>query len=58
MKEFDYNKSVKAVEALIAKIENPETGVEESEKLVEEAAELLDACRGWLRKERENTDVL
>lgn len=51
--DFDYNKSVKAVEALIAKVEDPKTGVEESEKLIKEATELLDKCYAWLRSERE-----
>lgn len=51
---FDYNKSVKAVEALIARVEDPATGVEESEKLIKEASGLLEKCYAWLRTEREN----
>lgn len=51
---FDYNKSVKAVEALIARVEDPAAGVEESEKLIKEASGLLEKCYAWLRTEREN----
>lgn len=53
MKKFDYGKSVAEIEAILMKVENPDTGVLEAEKLIAKAGSLLDGCYAYLHGERE-----
>lgn len=53
MEKFNFNESVQQVEDILRKVENPDTGVEESGRLIEQARKLLDGCYAFLRSERE-----
>lgn len=53
MAKFDYDKTVKEIEQIISKVENPDTGVEASEKMVDWARLLLDECYQYLTSERQ-----
>lgn len=53
MKQFDYEKSVAELEAMIAKAEDPQTGIFEAEKLIEKGRKVLKECYDYLRSERE-----
>ena len=53
MAEFDYDKTVREIEGILEKVENPETGIEASGRLVDKARKLLDECYGYLKSERE-----
>lgn len=53
MAEFDYNAAVADIEKLVQQMENPETGVEQAEKMSVKARELLEKCRAYLREERQ-----
>lgn len=54
MKRFDYGKSVAEIEDILVKVENPDTGILEAEKLIAKAGTILDGCYAYLRGEREN----
>lgn len=54
--EFDYAKAVEELEAIAAKVENPETGIEDIEKCIRRSEELVEACRAYLRGAREKLD--
>ena len=54
--EFDYAKAVEELEAIAAKVENPETGIEDIEKCIRRSDELVEACRAYLRGAREKLD--
>lgn len=53
MKRNEYAATVSRVEEIIRKVENPETGIEESERLIAEAGKMLDECSACLRAEIE-----
>ena len=52
--KFDYNKAIEELEAIAAKVENPQTGVGEIDKYMKRSQELLEACRAYLRGARES----
>jgi len=52
MAEFDYNAAVARIEKLAETMEDPQTGVEQAEKMSAEARQLLEKCRAYLRRER------
>lgn len=54
MKRNEYAATVSRVEEIIRKVENPETGIEESERLIAEAGKMLDECSACLRSELES----
>ena len=54
--KFDYNAAVAELEAIAAKVEDPKTAVEDMEKMIRRASELVNACRGYLRGVREKVD--
>ena len=51
--EFDYKKAVEELEAIAAKVEDPQTGVGDIDRYMKRSKELLDACRSYLRGQRD-----
>lgn len=56
MKEFDYAAAVRRVEEIIRKVEDPSTGIFESEDLIGQGRALLEECYAYLRGQREIED--
>ena len=54
--EFDYKKAVEQLEAIAAKVEDPQTGIGDIEKYMKRSKELLDSCRSYLRGQRDLLD--
>ena len=52
--QFDYKKAIEELEAIAAKVENPQIGVGEIDKYMKRSQELLEACRAYLRGARES----
>lgn len=46
---FDYEAAVREVEDIIARVEDPRTGIPETEKLIAKAGKSLDRCYEYLR---------
>ena len=51
--EFDYKKAIEELEAIAAKVEDPQTGVGDIDRYMKRSKELLDACRSYLRGQRD-----
>ena len=51
--KFDYSKAIEELEAIAAKVEDPTTGIGEIDKCLKRSAELIKACREYLRGARE-----
>ena len=56
--KFDYGKAIAELEEIAAKVENPETKLDDIDKLVGRSRELLEQCRNYLRKVKEKIDSL
>ena len=56
--EFDYAKAVEELEAIAAKVEDPQTGIEDIDKFIKRSEELISACRDYLRGVREKVDSM
>ena len=56
--EFDYTKAVEELEAIAAKVEDPQTGVDDIDKYIKRSQELIEACRNYLRGVRGQIDSL
>lgn len=54
--EFDYTKAVEELEAIAAKVEDPKTGIGEIDEYMKRSAELIEACRAYLRGARESLE--
>lgn len=52
-KEFDYIKAMEELEALAAKVEDPQTGIGDIDRCMKRSQELIEACRAYLRGARE-----
>lgn len=50
---FDYKKAVEELEAMAAKVEDPNTGIDDIDKYMRRSQELIEACRAYLRGARE-----
>lgn len=50
---FDYKKAVEELEAMAAKVEDPNTGIDDIDKYMKRSQELIEACRAYLRGARE-----
>ncbi len=53
MEIFDYNEAVAEIEAIAAKVEDPDTGIEDIDKYLKRSEELIGKCRAYLRGARE-----
>ena len=54
--EFDYKKAVEELEAIAAKVEDPQTGGGDIDRYMKRSKELLDSCRSYLRGQRDLLD--
>ncbi len=53
MEIFDYNAAVAELETIAAKVEDPNTGIEDIDKYMKRSEELIGECRAYLRGARE-----
>ena len=59
MKEkFEYTKAIEELEAIAAKVEDPNTGIDDIDKYIKRSQELIEACRAYLRGAREKIENL
>ena len=56
--KFDYAKAIKKLEEIAAKVENPETKLDDIDALVGRSKELLKQCREYLRTVKDKIDSL
>ena len=56
--KFDYAKAIAELEAIAAKVENPETKLDDIDVLVGRSKELLKQCKDYLRTVKEKIDSL
>lgn len=54
--QFDYQKAVEELEAIAAKVEDPKTGIGEIDMYMKRSAQLVEACRAYLRGARESLE--
>ena len=52
-KGFDYKKAIEELEAIAAKVEDPQTGIEDIDKYIKRSQELIVQCRDYLRGARD-----
>ena len=52
-KGFDYKKAIEELEAIAAKVEDPQTGIEDIDKYIKRSQELIAQCRDYLRGARD-----
>ena len=53
MEKFEYTKAVEELESIAAKVEDPNTGIDDIDKYIRRSEELIEACRAYLRGARE-----
>ena len=59
MKEkFEYTKASEELEAIAAKVEDSNTGIDDIDKYIKRSQELIEACRAYLRGAREKIENL
>lgn len=51
--QFDYKKAMEELEAIAAKVEEPQTGIEDIDKYIKRSQELISQCRDYLRGARD-----
>ena len=56
--QFDYAKAIAELEEIAAKVENPETKLDDIDALVGRSKELLKQCREYLRTVKDKIDSL
>lgn len=56
--KFDYAKACAELEEIAARVENPETKLDDIDALVGRSKELLGQCRAYLRGVKEKIDSL
>lgn len=55
--KFEYTKAVEELEMIAAKVEDPQTGIDDIDKYMKRSQELIEACRAYLRGAREKLDA-
>ena len=50
--QFDYKKAIGELEAIAAKVESPQTGIDDIEKYMKRSQELIAQCCEYLRGAR------
>ena len=59
MKEkFDYTKAVEELEAIAARVEDPQTGIDDIDRYIRRSDERVEACRAYLRGAREKLESM
>ncbi len=56
MEEFNYTKAVEELESIAAKVEDPQTGIDDIDRYIKRSEALIEACRAYLRGAREKLD--
>lgn len=56
MEKVDYGKAVAELEKIAAEVEDPATSIDDIDKYVKRAKELISSCRTYLRSVRDNAD--
>lgn len=56
--KFDYAKAIAELDEIAAKVENPETKLDDIDALVVRSKELLGQCKDYLRTVKEKIDSL
>ncbi|MBQ9311346.1 MAG: exodeoxyribonuclease VII small subunit [Bacteroidales bacterium] len=56
IKDFDYKKALDELEAIAKKVEDTSTGLDDIDKYIMRADELIASCREYLRSARERLD--
>jgi len=56
--KFDYAKAIAELEEIAAKVENPETRLDDIDALVGRSKQLLGQCRDYLRSVKGKIDSL
>ena len=56
--KFDYAKALAELDEIAAKVENPETRLDDIDALVGRSKELLKQCREYLRTVKDKIDSL
>jgi exodeoxyribonuclease VII small subunit len=56
--KFDYAKAIAELEEIAAKVENPETKLDDIDALIGRSKELLKQCREYLRTVKDKIDSL
>ena len=51
--EFDYKKAIEELETIASKVEDPQTGVGDMDRYMKRSKDLLEACRSYLRGQRD-----
>lgn len=51
--QFDYKKAMEELEVIAAKVEDPQTGIDDIDKYMKRSQELVALCRDYLRGARE-----
>ena len=51
--QFDYKKAMEELETIVAKVEEPQTGIEDIDKYIKRSQELIAQCRDYLRGARD-----
>ena len=54
--KFDYSQAVAELDQIAAKVENPETSLDDIGTLVKRSKELIAQCRQYLRSVRESIE--
>lgn len=54
--KFDYTKAVAELDRIAAKVEDPETSLDDIGALVKRSKELIEQCRQYLRTVRESIE--
>lgn len=56
--KFDYAKAIEELDEIAAKVENPETRLDDIDALVVRSKELLKQCRDYLRSVKDKIDSI
>ena len=57
MEKFEYTKAIEELEAMAAKVEDPQTGIGDIDKYMKRSQELIEACRAYLRKKKKKLEA-
>ena len=56
--KFDYAKAIEELDQIAAKVENPETNLDDIDALVVRSKELLKQCRDYLKSVKDKIDSI